>query len=258
MKDSEIIRITCPSPELDLEERQQELLRQLEAWINSKKLKKLIQYYNVEIPEDLDFKQKVNWLNDFANQNWDYRKNVGERWNIKPQDFSDELKELIKEASYELGLRTIDEPISDFNYILPLGGARLSNYDRPLLAKEIIDKNVLEEGKIVGLSGMRPINEIEIPYLQEYAPDAKTEFEALSSGIIKSFSPSTTEFKEETEIKENPNLSWNVREYKDKYNNFPLYSLAAPSSVEDRRANSIDTFNFFLKHFNISKGATRF
>lgn len=53
----------------------------------------------------------------------------------------------------------------------------------------------------------------------------------------------------------NVNLSSAVRKYSEKYCGNTIYSIAAPSSAPDvRRANSEDTFRFFLKHFDVQSG----
>lgn len=250
--DSKVLRFICPPSEWSYEERKKNLLDQLENWINSQKLEELISHFGSKVPNDLSFKERVKWINDFANHNWDYRKNIGERWNLTELDLPDDTKQLIHETAEELGLRTISDPVGNFNYILPLGGARLSNYDRPLLAKETLERNKPDVCKIIGLSGMRPINEIEIPYLEEYAPGAQTEFEALTEGALKAFDIQNTDFEEIKGNRSNPNLDWTIRNYKMPFKNYFFYSIAAPSSDPSRRANSRDTFKFFLKQFNIT------
>jgi hypothetical protein len=112
----------------------------------------------------------------------------------------------------------------------------------------------IQDKTIVALSGTRPINEVERPFLAEYAPDAITEYEAISLGLEKVFSLEGSKFSEEHNKNENINLEWALKEYDEKYKGNRIISLAAPSTDPARRANSQDTFMFFLEKFNIKKG----
>ena len=204
---------------------------------------------------DLSLAKKIHWLNDFA-EVWDYRKKQaasGERWNITEDPMVLKNSELVMSCAEVLGLTNIETPLITPNYILPLGGARKSNYARPLKAKEIIDSLGIRDSSIVALSGTRPINEIELSYLQEFAPEAKTEYEAISTGMEKCFNL-TSGYTEEKGSDENINLCFAVRKYNDTYQDNTVFSLAAPSSDPARRANSRDTFCYFLDNFNIKEG----
>ena len=88
----------------------------------------------------------------------------------------------------------------------------------------------------------------EIQYLSKYAPEAKTEFDAISRGLEIAFDLEDN-FVEEKSIHTNENLSWAVRKYNNR-----VFSIAAPSSIPTKRANTIDTFEFFMKKFDIKEG----
>ena len=47
-----------------------------------------------------------------------------------------------------------------------------------------------------------------------------------------------------------------MRKYKERYKESCFYVLAAPSSDPARRANSLDTFKYFLKRFSINSDDT--
>ena len=131
----------------------------------------------------------------------------------------------------------------------------MSNYARPLKAREIIDKLELQGVSVIALSGTRPINEVERPFLAEYAPNAVTEYDAISSGMERVFSLRSDQYNEEEHRDSNINLSWAKRTYVDRYRDNTIISLAAPSSDPGRRANSRDTFEFYLDRFKIHQGA---
>lgn len=251
-----MLRIRCPEPELRKSIRIDYLFQEMDAWISSDALTKLVRAFSGQMPEDLDLKSRIYWLNSFVNI-WDYRKkqaNGGERWQIKDDQQVKNNKELILSCARELGLIDAFDPIMPPDYLLPLGGARLTNYVRPLSAKHLVEVHGYKNLKVVALSGKRPINVIEKPFLMEYAPNAQTEFDAISSGLAKSFEISDKDFEEDDYEDNNINLSWSVRHFLQRPNGIDLFSLAAPSTVPKRRANSIDTFIFFLDHFNIKKG----
>ncbi len=250
---SNAIRFLCPECDKTVKERQMELLKNIEEWVNSDALKTMVSAFNAEIP-DGDLKYKIEWLNEFANV-WDYRKKQSsgsERWNITEDPAALANSDVIFDCVTKLGLVDIGTSLHIPDYILPLGGARLSNYARPEKAKSVIDQMNIQNKKIVALSGTRPINEMERPFIDQYAPDALTEFEAISQGMEKLFS--VQKYHEDYHHDENINLEWALRTYDDTYLGNTIQSLAAPSSDPGRRANSRDTFLFFLDHFNIAPG----
>lgn len=97
---------------------------------------------------------------------------------------------------------------------------------------------------------MRPIAQEEKSSIFSYAPHAETEFDAINAGLetVLSLSLLYTET-----IKSNPNINLcsRIRRYKENHKGCPVFSLAAPSSSPQRRANSRDTFKFFLDSFQI-------
>ncbi len=252
---SSIIRFICPDSIKSASERQKECIDNISKWIWSDAIKEMVSIFGGKMP-NVSLKAQINWLNDFADI-WDYRKkqsNGGERWTVQ-EDFNAQSKEnIIRDCAEKLGLMSIETPLEIPNYILPLGGARMSNYVRPLKSKEIIDEKNISGKTIIALSGTRPINDVERPFLRDYAPEALTEFEAISKGMECVFSLNKSKFFEEYHKDNNINLEWAQRTYVEKYNENTIISLAAPSSDPNRRANSRDTFVFFLKKFNIQNG----
>ncbi len=251
---NDTIRFTCPACNKSADERRQELLDNISIWVNSDALKTMVSAFGYEIPE-CALKEKIDWLNEFANE-WDYRKKQSagdERWSVTEDPTALANSNVILNCVRELGLVDIEYPLQTPDYILPLGGARMSNYARPAKAKDIIDKMNIRDRTIVALSGTRPINDVERPYIDEYAPAASTEFEAMSKGLEKVFSL-REDFTEEYSRNSNINLEWALRSYHKLYSGNKVMSLAAPSSDPNRRANSRDTFEFFLEKFRVSEG----
>mgnify|MGYP004611928465 CR=1 FL=1 len=194
-----------------------------------------------------NFKEYIFYLNDFANK-WDYRNNK-ERFEISIEKL--EKQDELLNAFIKLGFVNATLPNNIPKYILPLGGARLSNYRRCKYSKEIIDKFKITDSYIVTLSAMRPINDLELESINTYGLGAKTEYDAINRSLEIVFN--LKEYQETLEEKSNPNLGSAIRKYNNKYCNNNIVSLSAPSSLETRRANTRDSFEYFLKKFHIEE-----
>ena len=259
---SDVIRIKCPDSGISKQERIEQLYADLKKWVYSDALRALLELYGVNINETLEFKEYVRQLQAVASESWDFRrkkaekenrKEIVERWLVEDEQFVSDNQEIILENARKLGLIDIIEPMFVPDYICPLGGARLANLYRCLAAQLVIDENSWENKKIVALSGTRPISEIELPYLEQYAKDAGTEYDAICKGLERAFD--LDDYQEMRIVSKNLNSCAAIREYAKKYNGSVVYSVAAPSSAPDiRRANSVDTFEYFLDQFKINKG----
>ena len=246
------IKISCPRAGQKKKDRVYELFQSISEWVYNEKLHELIQLYNCEIPEGLSLKDYIVWLNKFVNV-WDYRKiqaGGGERWGIKSDSFADQNMQIIMNAAEVLGMVDGNVPKELPDYILPLGGARLTNWSRPQMARRLIDEVGIKDVVVVALSGYRRLNEIEMPYIKKYAPKAQTEYDAINKGMEQAFGI-LDDFEEKTITHDNVYLQSIVRRYKETYRGCSIYSLLAPSSDGLKRANSIDTFHFFMKYFQI-------
>lgn len=251
-------RIICPRLTLDKQERIAYVLENTLAWSKSKHIIELVNIFDGDAEAHINSdKGYIDWLHEFVKV-WDYRlkqSGGGERWTIYDDDFILKNEEKIMVNASCLGLVEVTDVKFEPDYILPLGGARQTNLDRPKMAKYIIDKNSWKGKKIIALSGRRPINEIERPVVKEYAPDAVTEFDAINVGLEISFEIGKS-YKDDIIDHTNINLSSCLRKYNERYRDSSIFSLAAPSSEpEKRRANSYDTFVYFLEKFNVERGS---
>lgn len=228
-----------------------------------KSVLKFTDIYEKDIGE-ISIKDYIYRLRERVSLLWDFRQSQkkattseGEaaRWLLKNNEFIELHKDEIMDCVRQLGLvDEADTVFSEVNYVLPLGGARMSNLYRPQLARRMMDRIKVTDG-IVALSTLRPISDSEREgYMDTYAPYAETEFDAMSKGMISAFGIKE-EYNDDWHDDSNRNLSMNVRQYVEKYNGCSLYATAAPSSDPDRRANSADCFEFFFKHFDVEPGA---
>ena len=262
----DLIRITCPPSELPRAKRIEHIYNDFEKWIRSEAMNRLVRLYNSEVqpPSYLPFKDYVCWLKDFASKHWDYRKmqkdamtKEGEaaRWLLQNDTFAEENKDKIYGAATTLGLIGVSTPIiNNPDYILPLGGARMSNLRRAELARQTVDKYNLKT-KIVALSTYRPIAETERSSIDSYASGAQYEFDAIVSGMDSAFEMKGA-YSIKNRVFDNPNKNYGICTFNSEYNGTKLYALAAPSTFPDvRRANSADCFEFLFKEFDIQEGS---
>lgn len=245
--------INCPSNKLNKKQRIEIIYDEFNKWISDGSMIDLIKLTGGTIPAFNSFTEKFQWMYDYSRK-WDFRKLQGaggERWLVKDQDiYKTNFKE-IQFIAKKMGLEGEPQINKKPNYLLILGGARMSNYTRCELAKKIYEKYSDNIKSIIALSGLRKLDDIEMDYIKKYAPESRTEFDAISCALESIFGINHNLKNDITNNHSNLNLAWVKRKYVEHINNISFYSLAAPSSDGNRRANSFDTFEFFLDNFNV-------
>ena len=261
--------IKCPDTSISKRERARIIFNnEFKAWITNTTLVELIKVFDNQysLKKDDSLTDIIRKTKSFAESNWDYRKKQTEattkegeaaRWLLHSEEIIDKNSNLVFECAKTLGLIGHEDTwLDSADYILPLGGARMSNLRRCELARKTVDNNNLNHAHIVALSGMRPLSDSEINNcIDTCAIGATYEFQAISKGLESAFelSDDSSEKKHEDS---NPNASFVIRKYEQKYNGNDIYSVAAPSTQpETRRANSADCFKFFFENFDVPKGS---
>ena len=243
--------LTCPDIHKRREDRINELSESVAKWIYSAPFHELVKLFGGTVLTNEPLREQIKYYNQFADV-WDYRRkraDGGERWMIQEDAFLSKHKAAVMEKMSLLGLRDVVEPSKRPDYILPLGGARMANLDRCVTAHEVCMKYQGENIPVVALTGMRSINDIERTSLEQYAPEAQTEYEAMCGGMMKAFGLVKSSYEERINKNNNVNLAWAERRY---YNDQrQIHILSAPSSDPERRANSMDTFEFFINRYKI-------
>lgn len=257
------IYIKCPSIQ---GERVQEVLSTIDEWTRSKALSALVQQFGSSIPYGLLLNDLVDWLLRFSAR-WDYRKlqqdarakDIGEgaRWLLNDNEITSQQRRTIEESAQVLGLTGVSEPLEkNFDYVLALGGARLSCLLRPRWAFDLVTKQNTSPLAVVLLTSSRPVSDSERIATDTYAKSAKTEFDLINAGAENCFTGKNTFSEEKFDDPNNVNRSWVIRKYESALNSVPVIALSAPSSDPDRRrANSADTYEFLFSTFNIPKGS---
>ena len=184
---ADVIRLRCPECGRSKEKRIKELKDSIAGWVYDKDLRDLLGCFGVVISTEGSFTEYIEELWQRI-QIWDFRKG-DERWNIKTDDPRiDENRLMIEQVSRRLGLLDItDTVIDDPDYILALGGARMTNYNTPLKARQLVDEHGWKGVSVAGLSAYRPAAERDMPHFEKYAEGALTEFDAMCGGLEKVF-----------------------------------------------------------------------
>lgn len=237
----------------------------IQQWLTSTELRNIVEAFGGVYPDTSDNKKLAGWLLEFS-ENWDYRKKqktatdikTGEaaRWMVKNDAISKEQEKTVLRGIDKLGLRNVSEPALDwYDYVVALGGARMSCLFRPQYVGQLILQMKKAPKSAVMLSGMRPIADTERTATDIYAPGAETEFDLINAGAEKTFQLQK-EYEERKYCHPNANRSWAIRTYIATQYDFKVQSVSGPSSdPENRRANSADTFTFFVEKEQISPGS---
>ena len=262
-------RFVCPSSSLNTEERIREIIREFDEWISDPLLAELAEKYGgtLEMLHSKDFRSRLQYLYDFVSV-WDYRKKQtaaiikeGEavRWLLKVDTFSADNTGIIYSAADRLDLSGIYDPVfSEPAFILSLGGANHANINRTFrtlgLLKRIQAMRSDHLPLIAGLACNRALSDDERKKISDYAPEANTKFDAVSTAIEKVYSAVLLD--ETTKHDANPNKVSIVRKYQSReFPGLQLYSLCAPSSAPgQRRADTGDTLDFLIRTFRIQPG----
>lgn len=238
----------------------------IRAWIASQWFVELLNLFGCKIELHGKMEDVLHQLEDFSRR-WDYRriarergmpaddalvKGVGAaRWLSAETGLSRQDEERVLHIADRLGLIRAQNPTRQtYDYILVLGGARLSCKMRTLRAAQVLLSGVSARAVIL-LGSTRAVSESERDATDTYAPNAANEFDLFIAGGSQVLEFDENRFQEERhEDPTNNNLSWISRTYQITWAGHPLLvlALAAPSSDPDRRrANSADTLQFFLQ-----------
>ncbi len=261
---SDAIYLTCPPMGV---ERVSSVYAAIETWVRSSALLQLVDDFRSKVPDGLSVEDLVTWLLKFS-ERWDFRrlqreavaKDIGEgaRWLTNDSNITTQQQALIEESAKILGLIGIDEPVGvSYDYLMVLGGARLSCLLRPRLAAQLIDNENVKPKAIILLASSRPVADSEREATDTYAPGARNEFELMNAGAEISFQIPKVFTEDRFDDPTNVNKSWVIRKYNTDRQSTSMISVSAPSSEPgQRRANSSDTYEFFFSKFNVSRGSS--
>lgn len=276
--------IRFPEYEENRQERIRKLISSAELWCKSEYMTDLLSLFGCEIDCKMPFAEYIEELNNFVSGNeengfkgsWDFRgmmKSImnedAERFDLEDEAFWEEHypkmfnmirdnSDRINESSLALGMDDVRIPVEKPDYLIALGGARWVNVYRPQMCRFLIDRYNWDNILIIGLGGSRMINKKkpEWKVIKKYAPRARTEYDALNIGMKKAFGIKRLWKIEEPKDIRPDNPEWySVRESKTKYKNCKILTIAAPPiTCAPKRANSYDSFLYFIQKIDLKPG----
>lgn len=262
----------CPPPG---PHRREALRDQLAAWTSSTALAALVEMFDASVPRTDSLSERLTWLDEFSAR-WDFRRMARERaqakastsqdaggaarWELLDSGLDPSQERRVLELASALGLVDNHQPErSRVDFLLILGGARLSNLLRPRYASELIAADLVKPAHIVILGGSRPVMDGERDATDSYAPGAATEFDLLTTAAAAEFG-FDPEAREEQAHRDpqNANASWRVWDVPatETAAGAAVIAVEAPSPEPDaRRANTADSYAFFADRFRLRPGA---
>lgn len=227
-----------PSARLTTEERIVELDYQFNSFLNSKELKRVFQLLDI-------FGDTISQQCENLKKEYDIRGNY-ERQAISLEDRKRGIEEKlapVKEELFsvfdELGLISINKPIFDaYNHILILGGSYMACFDRTHAGSKYLSPSTVS---VVAPTCYRMIDPKE--RRDKRLSDKETEFGVLTDAFISVFG--LKEYEDCYKGNINTNEIECVRKFASlSKTEFIVY--AAPSREKNRRADSMDTYNYFF------------
>jgi hypothetical protein len=235
------------------------------GWIDSKIFQETIQAFGWKDRPDQDLKKRIDNLVALSDE-WDFRNKTAKiesvgasrestRWTTHAQLLSSRQIKLAGKVAKEFKLSCASTPSSDeYQAILVLGGARLSCLLRTKWAKEILSNKTSAQDTVL-LGSERKVTDSERDATNTYAPEAKTEFDLFIAAAHTVFEINLESYKQHRHEDINPNLSWKINNYHSHEQRNILIMSAPSSDPNNRRANSVDTYKFYINHYKLKPHA---
>lgn len=253
-------------------DRKQRVRDQLASFVASPALAELVELYGGEPPASESLSTQLRWLVEFSGV-WDFRGRAraaavdqgktqdvagAARWEIAHTGLSPDADRRVVELARELGLVESCLPYyREVEWLLILGGARLSNLLRPQYAAQLLEQN-LHTSCIVLLGGSRHVMDTERDATNSYAPGAVTEFDLLTMAAATTFGFDREARREKAGGAPNTNASWRIWEFPAEATDVkvPVVAIEAPSvDPANRRATTADSYAFFARQLQLVEAA---
>jgi hypothetical protein len=260
----------CPPTGPD---RMRALREQIDDWIHSPALADLLQIYGHSVPQNTSLEQKLEWLEQFSSR-WDFRgrsragstpesqdSNGGARWLIGKSGLDPAAERQVHESMRRLGLVDTRPPRHDsFDWMVVIGGARLSNLLRTRHAAELVTKAGIRAEHVVLSAAARLVMDSERDASDLYAAGAASEFDQMCSAAssVLGLNHAGGGEKKSSAHHADYKANWKVWTFERDRSilEAPVTLLEAPSPDPGRRrANSADTLRFFASSLDVAAGA---
>ncbi len=201
--------------------------------------------FGAELPEG---EGRLGALQNVAAQYWDFRKGVERQavdWDSELSDPASEQGRAIFRNAGGLGLVASSHPVlPEYDFGIVTGGANKSPWDRT----RYIQEQGIQLGNVVLLGSNRPVNDAERAKVQEYAPEAVTEFDLMCGAAVKVFGQERFEEDRPKEVGYDHTGEARLRVYE--VPGGPAVTVFdAPAPVGKPRPNTVDTYTFMREYF---------
>jgi hypothetical protein len=215
----------------------------IDAWCGSSALAVVVSAFGEAVPA-LAGDARLAWLDAFAGAHWDFR-HGRERDSISRFGLTSAQTDIVFAQAPDLGLAGREVPSRRrYDTVILTGGMVRAGIVKPRFVAELLAGG-LECDHILFLGGFRPFSPEEVTLAHALGVLADDEFGAMLSGLERTFGPLGDPEVVEG-LGDTPHSSW--RHLTWRRQGMPRLSvLAAPSSdPEHRRANSADTYRFWV------------
>ncbi len=191
--------------------------------------------------DTLPLKEQLAAIKHFSNTHWDFR-GGRERWEARKAELTIEQNDAIMQTANQLGMTEAIKPRQNqYDAIVILGAMGM----HPLWRTEYARDCGATAPLIVSLGTENPLPHSAPTQTarQEYAPDAKIEFDLMTAAVKKVYGRETGEIKFFDRFRE-----WKIQHHKGSATDEhpDIFVLSAPNSnpLHRSRANTANTYEF--------------
>ena len=243
-------------PALTLEDRKRYLAEKIAHSISAPEFDQLASLYGEILPANDDYATRLAALEQLAATHWEFRRGKlrqdADFVTLSPEDrllvsLDDPYAvNIIEAAAARFGMSTSSRASRDaYDGLIVPGAASVSPWLRLKYALEQIGptERTPQYGWIALLGSDRTVGDAERAKVQHYAPDAKTEFDLLTSAVEKllNIEPLRDATLESVGYQYNADTNPRVRYYKTPEGT-SVFVLNAPIPHDDIKANTLHTY----------------
>lgn len=222
-----------------------DLRAEIAAWIDSDAFCALLDEFNGPSPNDDDLRERLQALDDFSAQTWDFRRNK-ERNLISPDAVTGAVEATVLDAAQALGLVAPEPPRFDaYDHVLVLGGLVRACVWRPEYAA-LLMRDGLDARSFTALTAFRELGGDEPQLLAALGlPERGSEHEVMIDGVVRAFGVDHLDVARASEAGTPANERFLVATASSAAGTSLDVVVAPSSDPGSRRANTADTYAYW-------------
>ncbi len=239
--------------------------QQIRLWLDSTSMQELIGAFRWTDDARAPLEPRLSQLVAQSDA-WDFRRHSfsipttgapgpveAPRWASSGTELTQGQEAAALRAAEQFGLTNANLPQrSTYAAVLVLGGARLSCLLRTRHAAELL-RSGIRARNIVLLGSERPIADSERDATDSFAPKAGTEFDLFVAAATQEMGITQERCNIQAQGGDRPHTSWEIRECEAEIETRVIIVSAPSSDPEQRRANSADTYAFYLERYGMNR-----